>query len=141
MRLSFALLAGLVLLGACATTDGTDEDGFDAASDARVGEAVDTVCFGPRITGFYSLGNQAIVMRRTQGEAYLALTGFCPNATRVEAITLDGSDRCLSRGDELIVADTPFLTDQDLAERSARCRVTGLYAFDETKAATTEPAP
>ena len=136
MRFALSLLASTAFLAACATTESGDSSGeIDLASDARVGEAVDTVCFGPRITGFYSAGDQALVLRRTQGEAYLAVTGFCPNAPRVEAISLDGGDRCLSRGDELLVADTPFPTDNDLSDRSARCRVTGLYEWDESAAA------
>ena len=143
----FSVLAASLLAG-CATQDGNSSmNGFDPSSDMRVGEAEDRICFKERSSGFYPLGDNAIVLQRINGASYLAMTGFCPNVDNVRSVSpirycrmrgLD--DRCLEwrepmtcvrRGDEFFVFDTEFPTDRDFESRASRCRLTGLHRFNK----------
>ena len=133
-----ALVSSALVVGACATDPGDGADRASFEGDPRFGEAQDTVCFSGRISGFYAVGERAVVLRRAPGETYLVATGFCPALDRVEAIALPESNRCLSRGDRLFISDTPFPDRADTDDPTNRCLVTGINAWDEAAAAQDE---
>lgn len=124
------LVLSALCISACANVASLNPD-TALAADLRLGDAVDTVCFSGRLTGFYSVTNDAIVVRRTQNEVYLLRIGFCPNAGRAEAISLPDNLRCLSRGDRIFVDDTPFPTQRDAADRTNSCLVNGIFEWNE----------
>ena len=120
------------LLSACATPTGGEREAYAGADDPRRGDAVDTVCFGGRLSGFYEVGDEALVLRRTSGESYLAETGFCPKLRLVEGVRIVDGARCLQRGDRLEVYDTALPRQGASSDRPDRCLVRSIYKWDET---------
>lgn len=140
--------AGLITLGfvaACATpgengaAQGSDgRGGYTGADDPRRGAGVDTVCFSGRLSGFYGVGDSALVLRRTQNERYLVETGFCPNLKQVEGLRLPDSLRCLQRGDRLEVYDTPLPRAGAASDQPDKCLVQAIHEWDGSAGAVQE---
>ena len=120
----------VTLTAACATSSPVQPE-IDQDTDPRLGRLVDSVCFSGSLIRFYSVSGNKIAIRKSQSEAYLLRTGYCPNAARAEAISLPRDLRCLSRGDRIFVDDTPFPTQRDAADRTNSCLVNGIFEWNE----------
>lgn len=128
-------LAICLCLSACTGgphNGGVQKTAADAfANDPHVGEPVDTVCLGPSLNGFYEVGNQALVVRRTVGEAYLLRTGFCPNLESIEGLDFEQASQCLKRGDRIAVYDTRFPRAGEPSDRPDSCTVLSIHEWHE----------
>lgn len=122
---SLLALSGM-LFSACAVQEKKQSE---FADDARLGEAVDSVCFTGGLSGFYSVGDQALVLRDGPGRSYLVETGFCPNLRLVEGLRLDDPSNCLRRGDRLSVFDTPLPEKGFQSDRPDHCTVTMIFEW------------
>ena len=151
MRIFFMASIALLALAACATTpgDATDTtDDIDLTADPRVGEVADVICFGQRISDFRSIGDQALILRRSPREEYLVITSSCPSAKVAQEISSPWrcrlrdlsrrcvewrrpSNNCFRWGSDLVVLDKPFPTNNDLEAGKPRCRVRALYEWNE----------
>ena len=103
----------------------------DPDADPRRGEAVETVCFSGGLSGFYQVGDKAVVLRRVPGNAFLVRTGHCPNLDAVEGLRIDDPAGCLSRGDRLLVFDTQFPRQGVVSDRPNRCLVMSIHQWRE----------
>lgn len=103
----------------------------DPDTDPRRGEAVETVCFSGGLSGFYQVGDKAVVLRRVPGNAFLVRTGHCPNLDAVEGLRIDDPSGCLSRGDRLLVFDTQFPRRGVVSDRPDRCQVLSIHQWRE----------
>lgn len=130
------------VLGLAATIGamGFSTPGFakdDDAADPRIGEEVNRICFRPNINGWRTVGGLDDVILLQQGVNdwyYVELLGPCPNRVLRSAIqigieSLPGPS-CITRGDVIIVRDTPGL------ER--RCNVQRMYKWDDDAVAPEE---
>lgn len=99
--------------------------------DPRLGEAVDTVCFTSGLSGFHEIGNQAVVLRRSANESYVARTGYCRSLRQVEGLRLPDSGGCLKRGDRLEVYDQPFPRAGEPNDAPERCLVTAIHRWQD----------
>lgn len=125
--MTFCLLAWTLL--SCATTTDPGGETFKPRleDDPRLGEAVDTVCFTAGLSGFYEIGNRAVVLRRSVNAAYVARTGYCQTLRNVEGLRLSDSSRCLKRGDRLEVYDQPFPLQSEPNDQPERCLIIAIH--------------
>ena len=128
-----AFAACALFLSGCASDLNTLATAGAFSEDLRLGSAVNTVCFSGRLSGFRAMGAQALVMYRTRDESYLVQTAYCPKLRHVEAVGLLEPSRCLSRGDRLVVDDTPFPEADAVSARANQCLVTAIHAWDENQ--------
>ena len=130
-----ATTLSILCLGACAAT--TEENLAGPIEprledDPRLGEQVDTVCFSGGLSGFFEIGNRAVVLRRSTEDAYLVRTGYCRSLRRVEGLRLpQGPSSCLKRGDHLEVFDQPFPRRDTPNDRPERCLVVAIHRWHD----------
>ena len=127
-----ALILVFPMLAACAAVEedlsGPIEPRIE--DDPRLGNSVDTVCFTGGLSGFFEVGNRAVVLRRSVDEAYLVRTGYCRNLRQIEGLELPGgSNGCLKRGDTLAIYDQPL--PREGVDRPERCRVTAIHRWQD----------
>lgn len=129
-KLSIGLLAAsLIALSGCESV--SSEPNRLAEDDPRRGEAIDTVCFTGGLSGFYEVGDQAIVLRDGPNKSYLVETGFCPNINQPEGLRILGDSQCLQRGDRIEVFDTALPRQGSASDMPDRCIVSGLFDWTE----------
>jgi hypothetical protein len=100
-------LAGVLALGACATSAGPRASGTLALHEAHAGAPVDSFRYHGRINGWMPLGDSAIVLWTRPGEAWLLdLHGSCPDIAYAPTISVSHQngrvsarfDRVFARG-------------------------------------------
>ena len=126
-----AVVAIVLALTACATAGDalTEPMKPRVEDDPRFGAAVDTVCFTAGLSGFFEVGNRAVVLRRGVDETYLVRTGYCRTLRRVEGLRIADSAGCLKRGDRLEVYEQPFPRKGEQNDRPERCLVTAIHRW------------
>ncbi|MEO1243659.1 MAG: DUF6491 family protein [Pseudomonadota bacterium] len=112
---------------------GVSTPGFtqnDDAADLRIGEEVNRICFRPNISGWRTIDDLDDVILLQQGVNdwyYVELLGPCPNRVLRSAIQIGiesaPGPSCITRGDVIIVRDTPGL--------ARRCNVRRMYKWDD----------
>lgn len=128
------LVAGLAALNACQTT-GESEDkvrGIAAyAKDARLGPAVDKICFKRNIDGFRKATRDTVILDAGVRDEYIVeVMGGCQVLRHAQAIQLDSNLSCLSKFDNLIVYDSAFGT-QSSPMSVDRCAIRAIHKWDE----------
>ncbi|WP_428408309.1 DUF6491 family protein [Hyphococcus sp.] len=124
--LSSITAAALMTTAACASNQAADE----AGADPRIGAKVDRICFGSTINGWKDIkgkDNVVLLERGVNEWYYTELSGACRSNTLRSALSI-GIDSmpaggCVSKGDVIIVKDTPGFTH--------RCFITGIYEWDD----------
>lgn len=144
-------LSVMVFVSACATDSSQSGHSIpiELASDPRVGEKVDDVCFPGRTDQVSGIGRQALIFRKGRGEEYIVFTGYCQNASAVRLVSTafgcrrrDSSGQCAERpldertcpveGREMLVFSSLFPTEREFTARTTRCRVLGIYRWNES---------
>lgn len=149
MRHAIPLLAltGLAAgISACTSTPDSEDDKpltlEEALADPRVGDKTDRLCFSRSINGFREWdGPDGVILTKGASDDYLVtVTGSCLTIDRAQAIGVDErfGGGCLTRGDYLVVSDTPFARRSSDPFSIDRCLITGIYEWDEDKAASDE---
>lgn len=102
----------------------------EQSADPRIGEEVNRICFRPNINGWRTIDNldNAVLLQRGVNDwYYVELIGACDRRVLRSAIEIGIDSRpganCITRGDIIIVRDTPGLP--------RRCNVRGMYAWDD----------
>ena len=126
-----AALPMVVALAGCVTAGDVSTDSMKprVEDDPRFGAAVDTMCFTAGLSGFFEVGNRAVVLRRGVNETYLVRTGYCRTLRRVEGLRLADSAGCLKRGDRLEVYEQPFPREGERRDQPERCLVTAIHRW------------
>lgn len=125
-------------LGACSATpaDNTQQN-IDVQSDARVGEAVNQLCFASTIDNFKMPTRNSVVVEKGVNDEYLIQTmGNCfdlQNAMSLSFDTFPGSG-CISKGDSIFAYDSVFGPD-NMSMPAMRCPIAQIYKWDGSKAA------
>lgn len=116
---------GAVVIAASASAQAEEE-----SADPRIGEEVNRICFRPNINGWRTidkLDNAILLQRGVNDWYYFDLVGACDYRVLRSAIEIGIESRpgpnCITRGDFIIVRDTPGLP--------RRCSVQGMYAWDD----------
>ena len=128
IKVAFLLSAAFITQGCASDGDLLHEPIKPVLEDdPRLGEEVDTVCFTSGLSGFYEIGNRAIVLRRSVDELYVVRTGYCRTLRHVEGLRITGPGGCLKRGDRLEVYDHPFPRQGERNDRPERCLVMAIH--------------
>ena len=125
-------------LGACSATPArSSTDSVDVASDARVGEPVNQLCFASTIDNFKMPTRNSVVVEKGVNDEYLIETmGNCfdlQNAMSLSFDTFPGSG-CISKGDSIFAYDSVFGPDE-MSMPAMRCPIAQIYKWDGSKAA------
>lgn len=104
------------------------------AADPRRGEEVDRICFAQNINGWRSVKGEddVVLLERGVNDWYrVELNGGCRESIFRSAITIGIDSRpagasCVSRGDVIVVKDSPGFT--------RRCMISRMYKWDEDAA-------
>jgi hypothetical protein len=126
-----AVFAGAAMISAATADPAKDKDSKPA--DPRIGEEVNSICFASTINGWRSIKGEddAVLLERGVNDWYkVSLSGACDERLFRSAIAIGLESRpgggCVSRGDVIIVEDTPGFT--------RRCMITRMYKWDEEAA-------
>jgi len=129
-RMVLGLLAILGMASISSPGFGADDEGVDP----RIGEEVNRICFMPSINGWRTvdrLDDVVLLQRGVNDWYYVELLGACSNNVLRSAIQIAIESRpgagCITRGDQIIVRDTPGL--------SRRCHVQRMYEWDDDASA------
>ncbi len=102
----------------------------EVTTDPRIGEEVNRICFGANINGWRAIDdtdNAVLLQRGVNDWYYVELLGACSHRVLRSAIEIGIESRpganCITRGDLIIVRDTPGLP--------RRCNVRRIYAWDD----------
>lgn len=105
--------------------------------DPRIGEEVDRICFGRNINGWREVKGEddVVLLEKGVNNWYrVELLGACDERVFrfAQKIAIDSrpGGGCVTRGDTIIVEDTPGFT--------RRCSITRMYEWDEDAAAEEE---
>lgn len=105
----------------------------EKSANPALGEEVDRICFASTINGWRSVKGEddVVLLERGVNDWYrVELTGGCNESLFRSALTIGIDSRpgggCVSRGDVIIVKDTPGFT--------RRCMITRMYKWDEKAA-------
>ncbi len=127
--LGAAIMSGAAFAG--------QDKGENDGPDPRIGEKVDRICFAGSINGWRSLKGEdnAVLLQRSVNDWYKAeLVGGCRENLFRSALSIGIDSRpaggCVTRGDVIIVEDTPGFT--------RRCTISAIYKWDEDAAEETE---
>jgi hypothetical protein len=117
---------GAALLGAT----GFAKDPESAGADPRIGEEVRNICFGQSINGWRGVKGEddVVLLKRSVSDWYrVELAGACDYRVLRSAMAIGIDSRpaggCVSRGDVIIVSDTPGF--------DRRCVITRIQKWDE----------
>ncbi|GJL91924.1 DUF6491 family protein [Hyphococcus sp.] len=131
-RVSFIAAAGLGAALFSATGFAKEPEGANA--DPRIGEEVRNICFGQSINGWKGLKGEddVVLLKRSVSDWYrVELAGACDYRLFRSAMAIGIDSRpaggCVSRGDVIIVKDTPGF--------DRRCVITRIQKWDEDAAA------
>ena len=134
-RLTLFGLAAVALVSP-AGAEHHEGDTADAV-DPRLGEQVNRICFSRSISGWKSLkGEDNVVLLRSGVREWhrVELMGGCRESLFRSALSIGIDSRpigsCVSRGDAIIVEDTPGFT--------RRCVISRIYEWDEDATAEAE---
>lgn len=131
--LSLGVAAGVcaAVLASAALAD-PQKDAQETA-DPALGEEVDSICFASTISGWRSVKGEddTVLLERGVNDWYrVELSGGCNESLFRSALTIGIDSRpgggCVSRGDVIVVKDTPGFT--------RRCMITRMYKWDEKAA-------
>lgn len=133
MRKSISLAAAAGMCAAAlASAAFAGQDAAETANPA-LGEEVDRICFASTINGWRSVKGEddVVLLERGVNDWYrVELSGGCHESLFRSALTIGIDSRpgggCVSRGDVIIVKDTPGFT--------RRCMITRMYKWDEKAA-------
>jgi len=104
-RIRLAVLAALTL-GACSNAPGEPRLRGIAAyeGDPRLGQKTDQICFAASIDGFSMNTRETVLLHEGRDRFLVEVSAGCPDLDFAEAIALDSTLSCLSRGDAIIVS-------------------------------------
>ncbi len=110
MRIIIAVLSMAVITSSCASTDKNERKPRGIAAlqnDPRLGEEVDKICFSRNISGFESLDERTIILRRNVKDRYVVETyGTCTDLDSAWEIALDSFSSCIRKQDRIILTRT-----------------------------------
>ena len=137
MKKFLPLIAACVSAAAISAAAAAPKKGEEAkAPDPRLGEEVSNICFASTINGWRSVKGEddVVLLEKGVNDWYrVELSGGCDEHLFRSAMTIGIDSRpgggCVSRGDVIIVKDSPGFT--------RRCMITRMYKWDE-KAADTD---
>jgi len=123
-------IQSVIGFAAALTIAGMTAQAEEEGADPRIGEEVNRICFGANINGWRTvdrLDNAVLLQRGVNDWYYVELLGACDyrvlrSAVQIGIDSLPGPN-CITRGDLIIVRDTPGL--------ARRCNVQGMYAWDD----------
>ncbi|MGJ8561341.1 MAG: DUF6491 family protein [Litorimonas sp.] len=102
------------------------------ADDARLGEEVNNVCFSGSIDGFGETTRNTVVLTRGVSDRYLVeVLGGCQNLEFALGIGVDSRSSCLSRGDKLILSDSPFVNNDRTGLGLQRCTISKIFKWNK----------
>ena len=126
------VLASLAAVAACASNGDSDNGAdLDPATDPRVGDEQQRICFTRRINAFAEYGDDdGILLREGVNEWYLVtVAGPCPSLGFAQAVGL-GPDLagagCLRRSDRIWVSDG----SRGRGLGTSSCLIDKIYAYD-----------
>lgn len=140
MRKSISIVAAAGFCAAALTSaafadpqkEGPQKDAQKPA-DPALGEEVDSICFASTINGWRSVKGEddAVLLEKGVNDWYkVKLSGGCNESLFRSALTIGIDSRpgggCVSRGDVIVVKDSPGFT--------RRCMITRMYKWDEKAA-------
>ena len=96
-------------LGACSTAPAEPRLRGLAqfADDPRLGEVTDEICFASTIDGFSVNDRYTVLLHEGRDRYMVEVSAGCLDLDFAEAIALDSTLSCLSRGDSIIVSHAP----------------------------------
>ena len=130
-KVTSVILSALWALSACESTLDETEPLIEDAP--RQGASLDTVCLTGGPSGFYQVGDRAIVMCDGPNKSYLVETGFCPNINQPEGLRIVDESKCLRRGDRIEVFDTAQPRRGSTLDRLDMCTIIGIFSWTEHK--------
>ena len=74
------------------------------AADPRLGEVADDICFASTIDGFSMNERDTVLLHEGRDRYMVEVSAGCQDLDFAEAIALDSTLSCLSRGDSIIVS-------------------------------------
>lgn len=101
--LGFMAVGALV---ACSTVTGEPRlRGIEKyAEDPRLGEVTDEICFASTIDGFSMNERETVLLHEGRDRYMVEVSAGCTDLDFAEAIGLDSTLSCLSRGDSIVVS-------------------------------------
>ena len=139
IKLIFSLIAAAGLAAACASVPSDKPKGAAKfASDARLGDQVDKICFQRNIDSFSQNDRDTVIVRSGVSKHYLIeVRGVCTNLRRAQTIAIDSHLSCIRRNDALIVSTSAFsLNDGGIGPE--RCLISGIYEWNKDAEKTEE---
>ncbi len=122
-------IAAVGLGAALISATGFAKEPEGASADPRIGEEVRNICFGQSINGWRGVkGDDVILLKRSVSDWYrVELAGACDYRVLRSAMAIGIDSRpaggCVSRGDVIIVSDSPGF--------DRRCVITRIQKWDE----------
>ncbi len=136
LKLILPILLCAPLLTSCASSENTNKQPRGAsafASDPRLGEAVNKICFNRSIDGFSDNRRDTVVLRKGVSEDYLVeVYGGCINLRNAKSIGIVSRMNCIGRGDDLIVSESVFSHNDQPGMGPQRCSVKAIYKWDKS---------
>lgn len=132
--ISTVFVSGILITGCASTAAGEDKpDGIAAfAEDARLGEAVNKICFNRNIDGFRTMNRDTVVLQSGISDEYLVeVGGVCSNLQHAQSMAIDSSLSCVRRNDYLIVSDSAFSLDDGIGIGPDRCIIKKIHKWDK----------
>ena len=135
MRKSISIVAAAGFCTAALTSAAfaDPQKGAQKPADPALREEVDSICFASTINGWRSVKGEddTVLLERGVNDWYkVKLSGGCNESLFRSALTIGIDSRpgggCVSRGDVIVVKDTPGFT--------RRCMITRMYKWDEKAA-------
>ena len=133
--LAAACVAGSVMMSAALAEH--HESGDASTVDPRLGEETNRICFASTINGWRSVKGEddVVLLERGVNDWYrVELSGGCDEHLLRSAMAIGIDSRpgggCVTRGDRIIVEDSPSFT--------RRCMITRIYKWDEDAVAEEE---
>ncbi len=120
---SAGILSALMVAAGCASAEPA-ADSAAAGPDPRIGPEVDRICFGANISGWKTVDKQdnVLLLNKSVNQWYrVELLGACRYSTLRSALAIGIDQRpaggCITRGDYIIVEDSPSFTQRCSIQR------------------------
>lgn len=128
-------IAFALSMAACETLERQSYD-MPFADDPRLGERVNSICFGSQIDGFGETTERTIIVSVGPNRDYLVETfGYCPDLEFAQSVAFDQFSSCLHEGDSIIPFESAFGPNRVSGVPTQECIIRSIYEWDPDAAA------